>query len=58
MRQLVRYFALDFTASDVAHLTGLTRKSVTSIFLRILLFGNYLLTEEEKAVLQEIRSRL
>jgi len=31
----VRHFALDFTASDVAHLTGLTRKSVTSIFLRI-----------------------
>ena len=34
-RQVVRHFALDFTASDVAHLTGLTRKSVTSIFLRI-----------------------
>jgi transposase len=31
----VRHFALDFTASDVAKLTGLTRKSVTSIFLRI-----------------------
>ena len=31
----MRHFALDFTASDVAHLTGLTRKSVTSIFLRI-----------------------
>lgn len=34
-RQLVRHFALDFTASDVAKLTGLTRKSVTSIFLRV-----------------------
>ena len=34
-RQVVRHFALDFTASDVAELTGLTRKSVTSIFLRI-----------------------
>ena len=34
-RQVVRYFALDFTASDVAKLTGLTRKGVTSIFLRI-----------------------
>ncbi|MET0463897.1 MAG: IS1595 family transposase [Chitinophagaceae bacterium] len=34
-RRVVRHFALDFTASDVAKLTGLTRKSVTSIFLRI-----------------------
>ena len=34
-RQVVRLFALDFTASDVAQLTGLTRKSVTSIFLRV-----------------------
>jgi transposase len=34
-RQMVRYFAMDFTASDVAQLTGLTRKSVTVIFLRI-----------------------
>jgi transposase len=34
-RQVVRHFALDFTASDVAKLTGLTRKSVTSIFLRV-----------------------
>jgi transposase len=34
-RQVVRHFALDFTASDVAKLTGLTRKTVTSIFLRI-----------------------
>ena len=31
----MRHFAFDFTASDVAKLTGLTRKSVTSIFLRI-----------------------
>lgn len=34
-RQIVRHFALDFTASDVAKLTGLTRKSVTTIFLKI-----------------------
>jgi transposase len=34
-RRVVRHFALDFTASDVAKLTGLTRKSVTSIFLRV-----------------------
>ncbi len=34
-RQMVRYFAMDFTASDVAQLTGLTRKTVTVIFLRI-----------------------
>jgi len=35
VRQIVRYFAMDFTASDVAQLTGLTRKTVTVIFLRI-----------------------
>jgi len=34
-RQIVRYFAMDFTASDVAQLTGLTRKTVTVIFLKI-----------------------
>jgi transposase-like protein len=34
-RQIVRYFALDFTASDVAQLTRLTRKTVTTIFLKI-----------------------
>jgi transposase len=34
-RQIVRHFALDLTASDVAHLTGLSRRSVTPIFLRI-----------------------
>jgi transposase-like protein len=34
-RQLLRIFALDLTATDVAHLTGLTRKSVTVIFLKI-----------------------
>ncbi len=34
-RQLVRYFALDFSATDTAELTGLTRKSVTTIFLKI-----------------------
>jgi transposase-like protein len=34
-RQLLRYFALDLTATDVAQLTGLTRKSVTTIFGKI-----------------------
>jgi transposase len=34
-RQIARYFAMDFTASDVAQLSGLTRKTVTLIFLRI-----------------------
>ena len=34
-RQLLRDFALDFTATDVAQLTGRTRKSVTMIFLKI-----------------------
>jgi len=33
--QLVRYFALDYTASDAALRTGLTRKTVTSIFIKI-----------------------
>lgn len=34
-RQLVLYFALDVTASEAALLTGLTRKTVTTIFLKI-----------------------
>ncbi len=34
-RQLLRLFALDLTATNVAQLTGLTRKSVTTIFLKI-----------------------
>src|SRR5215207_3965367 len=34
-RQLLRLFALDLTATDVAQLSGLTRKSVTVIFLKI-----------------------
>ena len=34
-RQLVRFFALDLTASKTAHLTALTRKSVTTIYLKI-----------------------
>src|SRR5205814_5554272 len=34
-RQLVRHFALDLTASHAAQLTGLSRRSVTSIFLKI-----------------------
>ena len=29
-RQILRHFALDLTASDVAHLTGLSRRSVTT----------------------------
>ncbi len=34
-RQLLRLFALDLTASDAARLSGLTRKTVTMIFLKI-----------------------
>ncbi len=34
-RQLVRYFALDLSASDTARLTGLTTKTVNSIYLKI-----------------------
>lgn len=34
-RQLVRYFAMDFTASDAAELTGLSRRSVTDIYGRL-----------------------
>jgi hypothetical protein len=34
-RQLLRYFAMDFSATDVAQLTGLTRKTVTVIFLKL-----------------------
>jgi transposase-like protein len=34
-RQLLRHFALDLTASDAAHLAGLSRRSMTSIFLNI-----------------------
>src|SRR5919199_3009528 len=33
--RVLRHFALDLTASRTAQLTGLTRKSVTTIFLRI-----------------------
>ena len=35
LRQMLRYFALDLSAADAVQLTGLTRKSVNSIFLRI-----------------------
>ena len=35
MRQLLRYFAQDLSAADVAQLTGLTRKTVNSIFLKV-----------------------
>ena len=34
-RRLLRLFALDLTATDVAQLTSLTRKTVTAIFLKI-----------------------
>ena len=34
-RQLVRYFALDFTASDTARLTGISVRSVNTIYLKI-----------------------
>jgi transposase len=34
-RSLVLYFAHDLSATETAQLTGLTRKSVTSIFLRL-----------------------
>jgi transposase len=34
-RLLVRYFALDLCAADVAVLTGLTHKTVNAIFLKI-----------------------
>lgn len=34
-RLLLRYFALDFSATDVAQLTGLTRKTVNTIFLKL-----------------------
>jgi transposase len=35
IRQLLRHFALDLTATDAAQLTRLSRRSVTSVFLRI-----------------------
>ena len=34
-RQLLRYFAMDFTATNVAKLTGLSVRSVNEIFLKI-----------------------
>jgi len=34
-RQLLCLFARDLTAIDVAHLTGLTRRRLTAIFLKI-----------------------
>ena len=34
-RQIVRYFALDFTASDTARLTGISVRSVNAIYLKI-----------------------
>src|SRR5205085_6759326 len=35
MRQLIRYFAHDLTASKTAELVGLTRRSVTVLFVKI-----------------------
>lgn len=34
-RQLIRYFAMDFTATDCAELTGLSRRSITTIYGRL-----------------------
>lgn len=34
-RQLLRYFSMDFTATDTAQLTGLSRRSVTDIYQKI-----------------------
>ena len=34
-RYLLRLFALDLTASDTARLTGLSRRSVNDIYLRL-----------------------
>ena len=34
-RLLVRYFALDLTATDTAELLGLERKTVTGIYLKL-----------------------
>jgi len=33
--EIVRYFAQDLSATEVANLTGLSRKSITNIFLRL-----------------------
>lgn len=35
MRQIIRFFAHDLTASKTAELVGLTRRSVTVLFVRI-----------------------
>ncbi|ELN4703265.1 IS1595 family transposase [Pseudomonas nitroreducens] len=34
-RELLRFFALDFTASDAARLTGLSARAINDIYLRI-----------------------
>ncbi|SMO85860.1 hypothetical protein SAMN06265218_1181, partial [Fodinibius sediminis] len=34
-RQLIRYFSMDFTATDAAELTGISRRSVTDIYGRL-----------------------
>ncbi len=35
MRQIIRYFAHDLTASKTAELTALTRRSATVLFVKI-----------------------
>lgn len=34
-QQLLRYFSMDFTATDAAELTGISRRSVTDIYGRL-----------------------
>lgn len=34
-RQLVRYFLMDFIATDTAQLTGLSRRSVTDMYQKL-----------------------
>lgn len=34
-RQIIRYFALDFSASDTARLTGITVRSINSIYIKL-----------------------
>lgn len=34
-RRLIRYFAMDFTANDTAQLTGISLRSVNTIYLKL-----------------------
>jgi transposase len=34
-RQLIRYFAMDFTATDTAQLTDISHRSVNTIYLKL-----------------------